>query len=310
MSVVCEWVGVQVHVLGTLQTLFTSLMCCCGADLLAKLSGERSRWGQQLAELDGQLQQLPTAALLLAATVSYLPAHPEDVREAVLPAWARWGCAKPGYTDEPTRNTACTKPGRIKSTTCHMFCAVVHVTSCCYCKSSLFLLQPIQNTLQCSAVHCPSMISCTRILINVPTSPHCVHCSQLGLPGFNPMAFMSSESQLLTWQAQGLPRDDLSGQNALAILHGVQTSFIIDPSSQVGGGGGGPAACIVLSSCDCAVGYCQHESFGYWVFLSLQPHKPLLWTDARNVPEKHCLADHCRPHWPMRPWARNLCSKQ
>jgi dynein heavy chain 2 len=58
--------------------------------LLGKLSGERSRWEQQLAELDGQLGQLPTAALLLAAFVTYLPAHPEDVRDRVLPAWARW----------------------------------------------------------------------------------------------------------------------------------------------------------------------------------------------------------------------------
>jgi hypothetical protein len=47
------------------------------------------------------------------------------------------------------------------------------------------------------------------------------------------MTFMGSESQLLTWQGQGLPSDTLSGQNALAILHGVQTPFIIDPSSQV-----------------------------------------------------------------------------
>lgn len=48
------------------------------------------------------------------------------------------------------------------------------------------------------------------------------------------MAFLSSEAQLLTWQGQGLHGDSLSAQNALAILHGVQTPFIIDPSSQVG----------------------------------------------------------------------------
>jgi hypothetical protein len=59
------------------------------ADLLGKLSGERSRWERQLSELDGQLEQLPVAALLLAAFITYLPAHPEDVRERVLPAWAR-----------------------------------------------------------------------------------------------------------------------------------------------------------------------------------------------------------------------------
>jgi hypothetical protein len=58
-------------------------------------------------------------------------------------------------------------------------------------------------------------------------------CSQVGLPGFNPMSFLSSEAELLTWQDQGLPRDTLSAQNALAILHGVHTPFIIDPSSQV-----------------------------------------------------------------------------
>lgn len=58
-------------------------------------------------------------------------------------------------------------------------------------------------------------------------------CSQVGVPGFSPMAFLSSEAQLLTWQDQGLPADTLSAQNALAILHGLHTPFIIDPSSQV-----------------------------------------------------------------------------
>lgn len=66
---------------------------------------------------------------------------------------------------------------------------------------------------------------------------------------------MSSESQQLTWQGQGLPSDGLSAQNALAILHGVQTLFIIDPSLQVCGpvisgrsrcrGAGRTAACLL-----------------------------------------------------------------
>lgn len=70
--------------------------CCCGllppycADLLGKLSGERSRWEQQHVELDVQLGQLHAAALLLAAFVTYLPSHPEDVRERVLSGWSRW----------------------------------------------------------------------------------------------------------------------------------------------------------------------------------------------------------------------------
>jgi hypothetical protein len=72
-----------------------------------------------------------------------------------------------------------------------------------------------------------------HVLCVVSAFGHVADDSRLGLPGFDPMAFMGSESQLLTWQGQGLPSDTLSGQNALAILHGVQTPFIIDPSSQV-----------------------------------------------------------------------------
>jgi hypothetical protein len=58
--------------------------------------------------------------------------------------------------------------------------------------------------------------------------------SLLGLqPSFSLPSFMSSEAQTLTWQGQGLPSDALSTQNALAILHGVMTPLVIDPSSQV-----------------------------------------------------------------------------
>jgi hypothetical protein len=60
------------------------------ADLLSKLSGERSRWAQQLAALDGQLAELPRAALASAAFITYLPAHPEDVREQIMQGWTRW----------------------------------------------------------------------------------------------------------------------------------------------------------------------------------------------------------------------------
>lgn len=66
------------------------------ADLLSKLSGERDRWSQQLTDLDSQLAQLPGAALLLAAFITYLPAHPEDVRSSILPVWARYVTSKVG----------------------------------------------------------------------------------------------------------------------------------------------------------------------------------------------------------------------
>eukprot|EP00879_Flechtneria_rotunda_P030893 GHRR01033615.1.p1 GENE.GHRR01033615.1~~GHRR01033615.1.p1 ORF type:complete len:122 (+),score=16.53 GHRR01033615.1:720-1085(+) len=58
-------------------------------------------------------------------------------------------------------------------------------------------------------------------------------CRQLSLPGFNPTTFLSSESEQLTWQREGLASDTLSAQNALAVLHGLQTPLVIDPSSQV-----------------------------------------------------------------------------
>lgn len=167
-------------------------------DLLGKLSGERSRWEQQLAELDGQLGQLPAAALLLAAFVTYLPAHPEDVRDGVLPAWARWVCGLQAVA----RGLACVQ-------------AAVH--------DSLLQRFPLLTT----CLSCPGFAW-------GPVMQTCLtDCSQVGLPGFSPMAFLSSEAQMLTWQGQGLPGDSLSAQNALAILHGVQTPFIIDPSSQV-----------------------------------------------------------------------------
>lgn len=59
------------------------------SDLLSKLSGERDRWSKQLAGLDSQLSLLPKAALLAAAFVTYLPAHPEDIRAKVMQDWSR-----------------------------------------------------------------------------------------------------------------------------------------------------------------------------------------------------------------------------
>lgn len=72
--------------------------CFACADLLAKLSGERTRWGEQLQGLDGQLAALPRTALAAAAFITYLPSHPEDVRERIMQGWTRCvpqpGCEK------------------------------------------------------------------------------------------------------------------------------------------------------------------------------------------------------------------------
>ena len=55
--------------------------------------------------------------------------------------------------------------------------------------------------------------------------------SLVGLRDFEFMRFASTESQLLTWKAGGLPADALSMENALVILNpGQRCPFIIDPS--------------------------------------------------------------------------------
>ena len=53
----------------------------------------------------------------------------------------------------------------------------------------------------------------------------------VGVRDFEFMRFASTESQLLTWKAEGLPADALSMENALVILNpGQRCPFIIDPS--------------------------------------------------------------------------------
>eukprot|EP01135_Chromosphaera_perkinsii_P005308 Nk52_evm1s338 gene=Nk52_evmTU1s338 len=58
-------------------------------------------------------------------------------------------------------------------------------------------------------------------------------CQILDLDSFAFRAFMTTESQVLKWKAEGLPSDDLSVQNALVVLQKQnQVPFIVDPSSQ------------------------------------------------------------------------------
>lgn len=59
----------------------------CAAGLLEKLSGERSRWGAQLAALASGLAALPLEALLAAAAVVHLSSQPEGARAAVMGEW-------------------------------------------------------------------------------------------------------------------------------------------------------------------------------------------------------------------------------
>ena len=54
----------------------------------------------------------------------------------------------------------------------------------------------------------------------------------LGVERFDLCRFMSSESEMLTWKAEGLPDDGLSMENAVVILQAAQAPLIIDPSTQ------------------------------------------------------------------------------
>ncbi|CAJ1446190.1 unnamed protein product [Effrenium voratum] len=53
-----------------------------------------------------------------------------------------------------------------------------------------------------------------------------------GITTFDFLRIMSSESELLTWKAQGLSADRLSQENAVMINAGIQVPFIVDPNSQ------------------------------------------------------------------------------
>ena len=54
----------------------------------------------------------------------------------------------------------------------------------------------------------------------------------IGLEGFDLPRFLSSESEMLLWKAQGLPSDPLSMANALCVLNASQPPLIVDPTSK------------------------------------------------------------------------------
>lgn len=56
-------------------------------DLLGKLSGEKSRWSEQVKVLERDLKQMPRKALIAAAFNTYLGHEPEDVRRRIVDEW-------------------------------------------------------------------------------------------------------------------------------------------------------------------------------------------------------------------------------
>ncbi|EAN79214.1 dynein heavy chain, putative [Trypanosoma brucei brucei TREU927] len=57
--------------------------------------------------------------------------------------------------------------------------------------------------------------------------------SRLNLPDVVKLTgYMRTDGELLQWKSEGLPSDDLSQENAIAMLDSVQTPLVIDPSNQ------------------------------------------------------------------------------
>jgi dynein heavy chain 2 len=56
--------------------------------------------------------------------------------------------------------------------------------------------------------------------------------SKLGISKFDIKYFVCTEQEMLQWRAEGLPSDELSLENAIAILKNSAIPYIIDPSSQ------------------------------------------------------------------------------
>ncbi|KAJ9505746.1 hypothetical protein QJQ45_029247, partial [Haematococcus lacustris] len=97
------------------------------------------------------------------------------------------------------------------------------------------------GTLEEELVSAPMAALLTSAFITyLPSKPEDVRSSMqqhwgshLALPDYSFTRFMSSESQMLQWKAEGLPADTLSMQNAVVILNSAPLApLIIDPSTQ------------------------------------------------------------------------------
>ncbi|CUG87914.1 dynein heavy chain, putative [Bodo saltans] len=56
-------------------------------DLLGKLAGEKTRWGEQVKVIQRDVQLMPRRSLAASAFITYLGNEPEDVRRTVLAGW-------------------------------------------------------------------------------------------------------------------------------------------------------------------------------------------------------------------------------
>lgn len=194
--------------------------------LLGELAGERDRWGSRVEELSRSGASLPLHALLGAGFITYLGGASEDVRAAALREWQRMAADAVA--------TAAAKVG-----------------SSGQGGKAMLSLRAIAATLNPAAA-----------AGGFDGAGGAVGSSGSSSSGrFDVVRFLASESDVLSWKAQGLPSDGLSVENATVILHAghaARVPFIIDPSTQAtawlqrtlsgGGGGSGAAAAAGASS--------------------------------------------------------------
>lgn len=169
--------------------------------LLGELAGERDRWGSRVEELSRSGASLPLHALLGAGFITYLGGASEDVRAAALREWQRMASDAVG--------AAAAKAGAGQG------------------GKAMLSLRAIAAALNPAA----GMSSSFDGSGAAGGAAGAVSSSSR----FDVVRFLASESDVLSWKAQGLPSDGLSVENAAVILHAghsARVPFIIDPSTQ------------------------------------------------------------------------------
>jgi dynein heavy chain 2 len=97
-------------------------------------------------------------------------------------------------------------------------------------------VKEIEKDAQLLSTHtCLSAAYCTYLghfSEDVRNAANISWTQERGMEVFDFLRIMSSESELLTWKAQGLSADQLSQENAVMIKYGKMVPFIVDPNSQ------------------------------------------------------------------------------
>mmetsp|Transcript_9476 Transcript_9476/g.27062 ORF Transcript_9476/g.27062 Transcript_9476/m.27062 type:complete len:1740 (-) Transcript_9476:175-5394(-) len=93
--------------------------------------------------------------------------------------------------------------------------------------------------------------------------------------------YMSSESEMLTWKAEGLPGDDLSMENGVAILHSTLSPLVIDPAAKASEW---LKAHLTKAGAPLEVATSHDPRFGNTLELAVRFGKTLVVTDVDAIP--------------------------